>query len=200
MMNIETKTLEKEEFLNKRLDTEYADYLAEQKRLERFQLERETDAARAEHRLQRMVFLDRECEAATRDFENLLQEFDELCLDLGRKFLAARHRIIRAQMEFGSEVIAAIPKVNKIKSDYEPAIESDLKELLGTVEKRGASLSSICSEGWQPHLHNSPVFCRNNAYTYPPTNFGALLFQIERIIAALPTEPPTQNDNVQKAA
>lgn len=166
---------------------------AEADRREQIRIQQEIKASVAEHRLQKMVFLDREAEAATRDLENLLQEFDEFCLNFGRKFLAVRYRIIRAQMAFGREVNAAIPNVNKIKSSYEPAIESDLKELIETVGKRGASLSSICSEIWQPHSHHAPVFCRNNAYDFPATNFGALLAQIERIIAMLP-EPPTPSE------
>ena len=166
---------------------------AESERRERIRIEQQTKANTTEHRMQKMVFLDREAEHATRDLENLLQEFDEFCLNFGRKFLAARYRIIRAQMAFGREVNAAIPNVNKINSSYEPETEADLKELLETVGKRGASLSSICFEGWQPHLHYAPVFCRNNSYDYPATNFGALLAQIERIIAMLP-EPPTPLD------
>jgi hypothetical protein len=166
---------------------------AEAERRERIRIEQETKASAAEHRLQKMLFLDREAEHATRDLENLLQEFDEFCLNFGRKFLAARYRIIRAQMAFGREVNAAVENVNKLNSRHAPETENQLSELLETVQKRGASLSSICFEGWQPHLHYAPVFCRNNAYDYPATNFGALLTNIEKIIAQLP-EPPTPSE------
>lgn len=166
---------------------------AEAERRERIRIEQETGAAAREHRLQKMVFLDREAEAATRDLENLLQEFDEFCLNFGRRFLATRYRIVRSQMAFGREVNKAVENVNKINSSYAPEIENQLSELLETIEKRGASLSSICSEIWQPHLHYAPVFCRSNAYDFPATHFGALLTNIEKIISHLP-EPPTPED------
>lgn len=170
-----------------------AEIEAETERRERIRQTQETKVSEAEHRIQKMVFLDREAEQATRELENLVHEFDSFCLNFGRKFFATRYRIIRAQMAFGREVNRAVENVNKVNSSYAPEIENQLSELLETIEKRGASLSSICSEIWQPHLHYSPVFCRNN-YNFPVTEFGALLAQIERIIARLPAPPMPEDE------
>jgi hypothetical protein len=137
-----------------------------------------------------MVEADGQAEAATRDLERLTNEFDRFCLAFGRKYLQTRFRIILAQQKFGSQIKSAIPRIDKLKTTHAPELESDLKELLGIVKDKGAKLESVCSEGWQPHITYQPPYFRNS-YELPPTKFGALLSQVEKIISMLPADPPT---------
>lgn len=168
----------------------------------------ETEAAeqKREQRLERMVSIDRATEAATRDYERLFQKFDDFVLAFGQELVQTKGRIISAQTAFGREVNAAVENVGRIKVNYAPEIEAKLEELLETLKNRGAALSSVCFDGWQPHLHYAPVFCRQNAYE-PKDRFlfAELVGQIERMIvarlAAMPEDEPEEPPKpLEKAA
>lgn len=155
------------------------------RRAEARQIEETADQKR-EQRFEKMLSFDRAAEAATRDLETLLLEFDEVLLSFGRRFLQTKARIVSAQRGFSSAINSEIPRLNRLHVHYEPEIEESLKETLETLKTRfGASLSSVCSDIWQPHLHYAPPFCRSTAYDYPITNFGALIPQIEKMAFAL---------------
>lgn len=143
---------------------------------------------RFEQRIAALLSSDAEAEAATREYENVCREFDDFCLSTGKRLLAAKARIVSAQQKFGSVIKAEIPRVDRIKNNYEPEVEADLKQFLEMAKQRGARLESVCSELWQPHLLYQPAFCRANAYESPATVFGALVFRVELMVAAAERE------------
>jgi hypothetical protein len=170
------------------------------RRAEVRRIEERTEQTR-EQRFEKMLSFDRAAEAATRDLEKLLLEFDDVLLSFGRRFLQTKGRIVLAQRGFSAALHSEIPRLNRLHSYNEPELENALKETLETLKTRfDASLSSVCSDIWQPHLHYAPPFCRSNAYDYPVTNFGALIPQIEKMAFAFhqtaettetgETEPP----------
>lgn len=170
-----------DEIIRAQIAAERAEIEAEAKRREQIRIDLEESAAARDRRLQRMVFLDHSAESATREYEKLLQEFDDFCLDFGKRLLAAKGKIIESQRSFSGAVKTEIPKVDRLNNYNEPELEAELSELLETLEKRGASLSSICSEIWQPYLYYK-VAMANGRYNYPTTKFGALVDNVEKIV------------------
>lgn len=154
------------------------------RRAEARQTEQRTEQTR-EQRFEKMLSFDHAAETATRDLESLLLEFDAALLSFGRRFLQTKGRIVSAQRGFSAALNSEIPRLNRLHVHDEPEIENALQETLETLKTRfDASLQSVCSDIWQPHLHYAPPFCRSNAYDYPTTNFGALIPQIEKMAFA----------------
>ncbi len=182
--------LSDEEIIRAQVAAKRAEIEAEAMRQEEIRRENEAFRAAREHRIQKMIFLDREAEAATREYENLIQEFSNVCLDSGKRLLAAKGKIIQAQRSFSGAVKSEIPRIDRLHSYDEPKLETELKELLETLERRGASLSSIASSIWQPYLYYQPPFC-NGRYNYPTTEFGTLIDNVEKIVLMILGNTPT---------
>jgi hypothetical protein len=174
-----------------------AEYSAEtNRRAEARRAEENAEKARRQ-RFEQMASLDRQCDSATRDLESSFQKVDDLLLPLAFELVRNKARIISAQRDFSSALKKEIPRLDYLHNHNAPELENQLSETLEMLKTQfGASLSSVCSDIWQPHLRYAPPFCRNGAYDQPETVFGSLVHQIEKMImgrlAAMPEDEPTE--------
>lgn len=150
-----------------------------------------------EQRFVQMASFDRQCDSAARDLEGLSQKLDDFLLPFALDFVQTKARIISAQRGFSSAIKKEIPRLDYLHNHNAPELENQLSETLETLKTQfGATLSAVCSDGWQPHLIYQPPFCRQNAYSEPKTVFGSLIRQIESMImarlAAMPEDEPEE--------